>query len=143
MDYSSCHTVQDLPGGLGCGKEFCLVLFHTCPSSKFLSCLRPQDELVAVLKANHLTSAKAVAKKAQTIMRQADADGSGTLTLEEFLVVAKKFPNLVSQHKHKAACPTIIPQHKVGGVLGGGGVIRVERMAVCRYRASRERARRA
>lgn len=29
-------------------------------------------------------------------MKQADADGSGTLTLDEFLVVAKKFPNLVS-----------------------------------------------
>lgn len=50
-----------------------------------------------VLKANHLSSAKAVAKKAQTIMRQADADGSGTLTLDEFMVVAKKFPNLVSR----------------------------------------------
>lgn len=55
-----------------------------------------QNELVAVLKANHLSSAKAVGKKAQTIMRQADADGSGTLTLDEFIVVAKKFPNLVS-----------------------------------------------
>lgn len=51
---------------------------------------------MAVLKANHLATAKAVAKKAQTIMRQADADGSGTLTFDEFLVVAKKFPNLVS-----------------------------------------------
>lgn len=54
---------------------------------------------MSVLKANHLSSAKAVANKAQTIMRQADADGSGTLTSDEFLVVAKKFPNLVS---HKA-----------------------------------------
>lgn len=51
-----------------------------------------------VLKANHMSSAKGVAKKAQTIMRQADADGSGTLTLDEFMVVAKKFPNLVSTH---------------------------------------------
>ncbi|CAN0138037.1 unnamed protein product, partial [Laminaria digitata] len=55
-----------------------------------------QAELVSVLKANHLSSAKAVANKASTIMRQADADGSGTLTSDEFLVVAKKFPNLVS-----------------------------------------------
>ncbi|CAN0217703.1 unnamed protein product, partial [Phaeothamnion confervicola] len=39
--------------------------------------------------------AKAVRNKAQTIMRQADADGSGTLSLEEFLVVAKKFPNIL------------------------------------------------
>lgn len=60
-----------------------------------------QDELVEVLKANHLASAKAVAKKAQTIMRQADADGSGTLTLDEFLVVAKKFPNLVRDFETK------------------------------------------
>lgn len=51
---------------------------------------------MVALKANHLATAKAVAKKAQTIMKQADADGSGTLTLDEFLVVAKKFPNLVS-----------------------------------------------
>lgn len=51
---------------------------------------------MAVLRANHLSTAKAVAKKAHTIMKQADADGSGTLTMDEFLVVAKKFPNLVS-----------------------------------------------
>lgn len=56
---------------------------------------------MAVLKANHLSTAKAVAKKAQTIMQQADADGSGTLTLDEFLVVAKKFPNLVSQQVNR------------------------------------------
>lgn len=60
-----------------------------------LCLLSPQNELVAVLKANHLATAKSVAKKAQTIMKQADGDGSGTLTLDEFLVVAQKFPNLV------------------------------------------------
>lgn len=60
---------------------------------------------MSVLKANHLSSAKAVANKAQTIMKQADADGSGTLTSDEFLVVAKKFPNLVSP-KHGEATET-------------------------------------
>jgi serine/threonine-protein phosphatase 2B regulatory subunit len=52
-------------------------------------------ELVEVLKANHMQSAKAVLKKAQTIMKQVDADDSGTLSLEEFQVMAKKFPNLL------------------------------------------------
>ncbi|CAM9228565.1 unnamed protein product [Pylaiella littoralis] len=70
--------------------QFIFTLFDE-DRSGFLS----MDELVAVLKANHLATAKAVSKKAQTIMKQADADGSGTLTLDEFLVVAKKFPNLL------------------------------------------------
>eukprot|EP00752_Nemacystus_decipiens_P004626 g4222.t1 len=76
--------------------QFIFTLFDD-DRSGFLS----MDELVAVLKANHLATAKAVAKKAQTIMRQADADGSGTLTLDEFLVVAKKFPNLLFPAKPK------------------------------------------
>lgn len=54
-----------------------------------------QRELVDILKANHLSTEKGVAKKAQTIMRQADAGGVGTLSMDEFMVVAKKFPNLV------------------------------------------------
>lgn len=37
--------------------------------------------------------------KAQTIMRQAEADGYGDLTVDEFVVVAKKFPNLVRRTK--------------------------------------------
>eukprot|EP00903_Cladosiphon_okamuranus_P006779 g6608.t1 len=80
--------------------QFIFTLFDD-DRSGFLS----MDELVAVLKANHLATAKAVAKKAQTIMRQADADGSGTLTLDEFLVVAKKFPNL--PNKAQAKVPMI------------------------------------
>mmetsp|Transcript_38486 Transcript_38486/g.86385 ORF Transcript_38486/g.86385 Transcript_38486/m.86385 type:complete len:112 (+) Transcript_38486:3-338(+) len=53
-------------------------------------------ELVAVLKANHLQSQPdAVRRKAETIMKQTDKDGSGTLTLDEFLVVSKKFPNIL------------------------------------------------
>ncbi|CAN0447276.1 unnamed protein product, partial [Ascophyllum nodosum] len=56
---------------------------------------RLHDELVQVLKGTHLTSAKTVAKKVQTIMRQANADASGRLSADEFLVAVKKFPNLV------------------------------------------------
>lgn len=56
-----------------------------------------QKELISVLKANHLTSAKGVAQKAQTIMRQVDGSGLKVLTLDDFIVLAKKFPNLVSR----------------------------------------------
>lgn len=58
-----------------------------------------QDALVAVLKANHLSTARGVAKKAQAIMRQVHANGCGSLTLDEFIVMAKKFPNLVSRYR--------------------------------------------
>ncbi|KAG5186058.1 hypothetical protein JKP88DRAFT_162319, partial [Tribonema minus] len=51
-------------------------------------------ELIEVLKANHMQSAAAVAKKAATIMRQADADGSGTLSYEDFVTVVRRFPNI-------------------------------------------------
>jgi Ca2+-binding EF-hand superfamily protein len=40
-------------------------------------------------------SAAAVAKKAETIMKTADADGNGELSLEEFRIVAQKFPNIL------------------------------------------------
>lgn len=52
-------------------------------------------ELLAVLKANHMQSEKAVKQKANTIMKHADRDGSGTLSLDEFVVVSKKFPNIL------------------------------------------------
>jgi len=52
-------------------------------------------ELLSVLKANHMQSEKAVKQKANTIMKHADRDGSGTLSLEEFMVVAAKFPNIL------------------------------------------------
>ena len=52
-------------------------------------------ELLSVLKANHMQSEKAVKQKANTIMKHADRDGSGTLSQEEFVVVAAKFPNIL------------------------------------------------
>lgn len=55
-----------------------------------------EDELVNILKANHMTTeASQVKKKAQTIMRQADDNGDNKMSLDEFYVIAKKFPNLL------------------------------------------------
>ena len=34
-------------------------------------------------------------KKAQTIMKTADKDGNGELSIEEFRIVAQKFPNVL------------------------------------------------
>ena len=55
-----------------------------------------EEELIEILKANHMVgNAAQVLKKAQTIMAQGDTDGSGEIDLEEFVVVAKKFPNIL------------------------------------------------
>ena len=36
-----------------------------------------------------------VARKADTIMAQADKDGDGVISFDEFVVVSKKFPNIL------------------------------------------------
>jgi hypothetical protein len=36
-----------------------------------------------------------VARKADTIMAQADKDGDGVLSFDEFVIVSKKFPNIL------------------------------------------------
>lgn len=36
-----------------------------------------------------------VARKAETIMSQADKDGDGVITFDEFVIVSKKFPNVL------------------------------------------------
>ncbi len=54
------------------------------------------DELVKVLKANHLaTDESAVMRKAQTIMKQADKNGDNKINPEEFEAIAQKFPNIL------------------------------------------------
>lgn len=57
-------------------------------------------ELLKILKSNHMASHDAeVARKADTIMAQADKDGDGVITFDEFVIVSKKFPNiLVSEY---------------------------------------------
>jgi Ca2+-binding EF-hand superfamily protein len=55
-----------------------------------------RDELIKILKANHFSSdVSDVAKKADTIMSQADGDGDGVMNYEEFLTVNKKFPGIL------------------------------------------------
>lgn len=55
-----------------------------------------KDELTRILKANHMASQDSeVARKSDTIMAQADKDGDGVVTFDEFVVVSKKFPNIL------------------------------------------------
>lgn len=53
-------------------------------------------ELIKILKSNHMASYDAeVMRKADTIMTQADKDGDGVITFDEFVIVSKKFPNIL------------------------------------------------
>ena len=55
-----------------------------------------KGELTRILRANHMASCDAeVARKADTIMQQADKDGDGVVTFDEFVIVSKKFPNIL------------------------------------------------
>ena len=59
------------------------------------------EELTRILKANHMASSNSeVARKAETIMSQADKDGDGVITFDEFVVVSKKFPNILFPVSH-------------------------------------------
>ena len=55
-----------------------------------------KGELTKILKANHMASSESeVTRKADTIMAQADKDGDGVVTFDEFVIVSKKFPNIL------------------------------------------------
>jgi Ca2+-binding EF-hand superfamily protein len=57
--------------------------------------LLEMKELMDILSANHMQSLDAVKRKAETIMKTADRDGNGELSMEEFRIVAQKFPNIL------------------------------------------------
>lgn len=73
-----------------CQVEFCFHLFDEDRSNSI-----EIDELTAILKANHMAGdPAAVRRKAETIMRQSNS-GDGSITMEEFQVMAQKFPNIL------------------------------------------------
>jgi putative heme iron utilization protein len=66
-------------------------------------------ELLKILKSNHMASHDAeVARKADTIMAQADKDGDGVITFDEFVIVSKKFPNILVSRCSSACAVTEI-----------------------------------
>lgn len=53
-------------------------------------------ELVKILRANHMAKTEAeVSRKAETIIAQCDKRNDGIITFDEFVVVSKKFPNIL------------------------------------------------
>jgi hypothetical protein len=103
----SLTTTTILP--LNLGAQFLISLSNFCPTTreekmKFAfdafdearNGVITKEELVRVLKANHLAATeKEVVKKAETILAQADSDGDGVVSFDEFVVVAKRFPNIL------------------------------------------------
>ena len=55
-------------------------------------------------------SDKEVMRKAETIMTQADKDGDGVISFDEFVIVSKKFPNILF--------PAFSLSHQLGKKLG-------------------------
>ena len=79
----------------GCTKpqriNFCFFLFDADQSGEIGS-----DELVQILQASHLSAdIEAVKKKALSILSNADHDGTGSISLEEFIVISNRFPNIL------------------------------------------------
>mmetsp|Transcript_21361 Transcript_21361/g.48519 ORF Transcript_21361/g.48519 Transcript_21361/m.48519 type:complete len:230 (-) Transcript_21361:35-724(-) len=96
---SGLIDVKELLIGLanftGAGKEdklkFAFMIFDEGGNG-----LITKTELTTILKANHMASSDAeVARKVATIMAQGDKNGDGVISFEEFVIVSKKFPNIL------------------------------------------------
>lgn len=54
-----------------------------------------QREVEEILRGNHMIGLASVQRKAETIMKQAHTNKAGAITMNEFVVVSKKFPNIL------------------------------------------------
>ena len=53
------------------------------------------DEIEAMMMSTHLKSRDVIKKRAFTLMKSADTDNSGGITINELIVSAERFPNLL------------------------------------------------
>lgn len=88
-------VLMSLNNFTGCTKpqriNFCFSLYDTDRSGSI-----DVSELIAILKSSHLAMTEdSVRTKAEAILEQADTDGSGSINLEEFVVMATRFPNIL------------------------------------------------
>jgi Ca2+-binding EF-hand superfamily protein len=54
-----------------------------------------QQEVQEILRGNHILTMASVERKAETIMKQANKNLQGAITVKEFLVISRKFPNIM------------------------------------------------
>lgn len=54
-----------------------------------------QKEIEEILRGNHMISLASVQRKAETVMRQAAQQTVGSITMNELVVISKKFPNIM------------------------------------------------
>lgn len=59
-----------------------------------------QKEVEEILRGNHMISLASVQRKAQTVMKQATVNSVGSITINEFVVISKKFPNILLPSVH-------------------------------------------
>jgi serine/threonine-protein phosphatase 2B regulatory subunit len=112
--------------GISCWRACCVGAHRAvCNSFSSACALRTappdailQDELIKILKANHMASSdKEVLKKAETILAQADKDGDGVINFDEFVLVSKRFPNILYPSVSAAArCNNVKERHSCWAV---------------------------
>ena len=54
-----------------------------------------QREIEEILRGNHMIGLQSVQRKAETVMKQAVSNKTGSITMNEFVVVSRKFPNIL------------------------------------------------
>ena len=73
-------------------------------------------EVEEILKGNHMIGLASVQRKADTVMKQASANNMGGITMGEFVVCSKKFPNVilpsVGDKSKKAKAAPAAPQRQ-------------------------------
>ena len=52
-------------------------------------------DIETIMMGNHLQGRQAIARKAQTVLKFADINGSGAISLSNLIIAAAKFPNLI------------------------------------------------
>jgi Ca2+-binding EF-hand superfamily protein len=108
-EYKNMHSLYDNEETGECDlREFLLSLMNFVPVDKEArvkfsfemfdetkSGFVTQKEIEEILRGNHMLSLESVKRKAETIMKQAHTNESGAITLKEFLIISKKFPNIL------------------------------------------------
>jgi serine/threonine-protein phosphatase 2B regulatory subunit len=70
--------------------RFCFAMFDEQKTG-----LITVKEVEEILRGNHMVSLLTVKRKAETIMKQAVAAHMGSITMNEFVIISKKFPNIL------------------------------------------------